>query len=155
MAKRILLVLAGVFLVIQFIRPAPNAGPSSPGPGDLLVRFPPPADVRHVLETACYDCHSNQTHYPWYAQVQPVGWWLASHINDGKRALNFSEFASYSPTKQARKLNQISDQVTERSMPLPSYTWIHRSARLTDAQISAISDWADGASDQLAPGGAK
>ena len=151
MVKRIALVLVGVLLALQCFQPKPNAAAGAPGRDDLIVRFAPPPAVQHILQTACYDCHSNTTRYPWYAHVQPVGWWLASHIDDGKRALNFSVFGAYSPKLQARKLDQISDQVTERDMPLRSYTWIHRSARLTDQQIALVSDWADNLHDQLAP----
>ena len=149
--KRILLGLAAVLVAIQFIRPHQNIAPGGRTADDFIARFNPPPAVRTVLETACYDCHSNTTRYPWYAQVQPVGWWLAQHIADGKEALNFSEFGAYSAKRQARKLNLISDQVTDRAMPLPSYTWIHRDARLTDAQVAAVTDWIDALYDKLSP----
>jgi hypothetical protein len=151
MLKKILLVVAVVLVGIQFFRPAKNLSSGVPGNDDIMVRFPPPSDVRHVLEIACYDCHSNNTRYPWYAEVQPTSWWLASHIADGKRALNFSEFGAYTAKRQGRKLTAITDQVGDREMPLPSYTWIHRDARLTDAQIKAVTDWADALHDKVTP----
>lgn len=151
MAKRIALVVVLVLIAIQFFRPARNLSTQPATKNDLTVMYPPPPDVRRTLEVACYDCHSNHTDYPWYANVQPVGWWLASHINDGKRALNFSEFGTYSPKKQAHKFDAIGDRLSDRSMPLGSYTWIHRSARLNDQQIRALTDWIEAAHDKLVP----
>ena len=116
-----------------------------------MLCYSAPPEVRKILETACYDCHSNQTHYPWYAQIQPVGWWLASHINDGKSQLNFSEFASYTEHRRAKKLQSVVDEVTDRSMPLSSYTWIHREAKLTDAQIKLVANWADALAEKIEP----
>jgi hypothetical protein len=151
MAKRILLGLVAVLIVMQFFRPTLNVASQPPTKDDFVVRYAPPPEIQQILAVACYDCHSNTTRYPWYAQAQPVGWWLGSHINDGKFALNFSEFGSYAPKRQARKLNQISDQLTEHTMPLRSYTWIHRDARLSDAQIRTVTDWMDALHDKIAP----
>lgn len=151
MLKRILVGLVVVVVAIQFIRPKANSAAQSSTKDDFVVMYSPPAEIRQILAVACYDCHSNTTRYPWYAQIQPTGWWLASHINDGKAALNFSEFGTYAAKKQARKLSQISDQLTEHTMPLGSYTWIHRDARLTEAQIKTVSDWMDDLHDKIAP----
>ena len=98
---------------------------------------------------ACYDCHSNTTRYPWYANIQPVGWWLASHVNDGKQHLNFSEFAAYSPKRAAKKFDQIIDEVTDREMPLASYKLGHPDARLTNAQSKLLTDWAATTRDRV------
>ncbi len=147
--SKILLGLGAVFVAIQFVRPAKNDSPA--GPDDLAAHYAPPPVVRQILETACYDCHSNRTRYPWYAQVQPVGWWLASHVNDGKAQLNFSEFASYTEHRRAKKLLSLSDEVTDRSMPLKSYTWIHRDAKLTAAQIKTLADWAETLAEKIEP----
>ncbi len=141
--------LVAVGVAIQFIRPEKND--SADGPDALAKKYPPPPEVQRLLETACYDCHSNRTRYPWYAQVQPVGWWLASHINEGKDKLNFSEFAAYSAHDCAESLKSLTDEVQQRSMPLKSYTWIHRDAILTDAQIKTLADWADALANQIEP----
>jgi len=147
--KKIFLGLGLGFLALQFIRPAKNDSPA--GPDDLAAKYPPPPAVKQILETACYDCHSNRTRYPWYAQIQPVGWWLRSHINDGKEQLNFSEFGAYTEHRRAKKLLSVSDEVNDRSMPLPSYTWIHRDAKLTDAQIKTLADWAEALAEKIEP----
>ena len=86
--KRSAFVLIGLFVVIQFIRPAQNTTEGTPAT-DVCTQFNVPPDIKSVLHTACYDCHSDNTRYPWYAEVQPVGWWLTSHIKEAKRHLNF------------------------------------------------------------------
>ena len=148
---RILLGLAIIFLAIQAIRPARNvsATASFTGKDDLTVLCPPSPEVRQMLATSCYDCHSNQTHYPWYAEVQPIGWWLANHVKDGRRHLNFAEFGTYPRKRQLKKLEEIGDELREHAMPLPSYTLIHRDAKLTAAQITALSRWAEEAAGSL------
>jgi hypothetical protein len=140
--KKILLGLVLLFVAGQFIRPTKNiaAGPSA---NDITAHYPTPPAVKALLTTACYDCHSNTTRYPWYAEIQPTGWWLASHVEDGKKHLNFSEFAAYAPKRAVHKMEEVMDTVTEHEMPLSSYTLIHRDARLTDEQIKLLADWAE------------
>jgi mono/diheme cytochrome c family protein len=150
MIKKAFLVLVAVFLIIQLIRPAKNLSPA-PDPQDITTKVAVPAEVQRVFSKACYDCHSDHTRYPWYAEVEPVGWWLASHIHDGKRHLNFSEFGAFNAKAAERKLKQIARNVDNRAMPLPSYTWIHRDAILTDAEIKLIDDWVEAARTQIAP----
>lgn len=141
-------VLLVALIAIQFVHPALNRSTTA-SPHDIATKYPVPTEVAGLLRRACYDCHSNNTHYPWYAAVQPVGWWLTSHVNDGKRHLDFSEFATY-PTKRARsKFGEVADEVDQRSMPLKSYTWMHPEARLTPAEIKLLVDWAEGRQDDL------
>jgi hypothetical protein len=149
--KRVFLGLLATFVAIQFFRPVKNLG-ASPGASDLMAKYPPPPAVRKILTTSCYDCHSNSTHYPWYAEIQPVGWWLKSHIEDAKDAVNFSEFADYSTKRAKAKLEDCIDEVTDKSMPLPSYLIIHRDARLTPEQAKQLTDWFDSVHDQLEAG---
>src|SRR5450432_3119163 len=92
-----------LFVLIQFIRPAKNSS-SAQSANDITLHYSVPDSVLTVLKRSCYDCHSNNTVYPWYDRVQPIAWWLQYHINHGKGALNFSEFAAYAPAKQAKKL---------------------------------------------------
>ena len=150
MVKKILLGLLVVFIAIQFIRQSKNLGPA-PGPADILAQHSAPAEVKQLLQTACYDCHSNSTHYPWYAEVQPVGWLLADHIKEGKQHVNFSAFASYTPKRATRKLEQCSDEVTEGGMPLASYKIAHPEARLSSAQRKLLADWFDSVRATLPP----
>ncbi|WP_236652782.1 heme-binding domain-containing protein [Chitinophaga vietnamensis] len=129
-------------VVIQFIRPSRNLN-SGPFPQDIGHVYMVPASVRTILETACYDCHSNNTRYPWYANLQPVGWMLASHVKNGKSELNFSEFGSYSAKRQLNKLKRMRSEIVKGDMPLSSYTLIHTDARLDAVQKDSILHWID------------
>jgi hypothetical protein len=147
--KSVLLVFAVLLVGAQFIRPAKNIFPAAPGPGDLTVLRPPSPEVKAVLERACFDCHSNNTRYPWYAEIQPIGWWLADHVKEGKAHLNFSTFGTYPAKRQERKLNELMDEVEEEHMPLTSYRLVHADARLTPAEIKALTDWAAAVRENL------
>jgi uncharacterized membrane protein len=150
MIKKIALALTLLLVAAQFIRPARNQAAGG-GPNDIGAKYPVPAGVQGVLKRACYDCHSNNTHYPWYAEVQPVRWFLDSHVNDGKRHLNFSEFGSYTAKRAAKKADEIIDEVEQHQMPLKSYTWMHPEARLTAEEIKLLSAWAEALRDQIDP----
>jgi len=146
--KRTFQLLLVVFIVIQFFRPEKNRaeGISS---NDISKLYPVPEDVQTILKTICYYCHSNNTVYPWYAEVQPVAWWLNDHIKDGKKDLNFNEFASYSIRRQYKKLEEINELVKEDEMPLDSYLWIHKDAKLNEQQKLAIANWVTAIRDTM------
>src|SRR5579875_2627662 len=114
-SKKILLVILIVLVVIQFIRPARNKS-SEILPTDISRAYTVPDSVLHVFKRACYDCHSNNTAYPWYANVQPFGWLLANHIKNGKAELNFSDFGSYPLRKQRNKLQGIINSIKDDEM---------------------------------------
>lgn len=148
--KRVLLFLLAAFVIIQFFRPAKNtaSGPEAYA-NDITKVHAVPADVQLILQKACYDCHSNDTHYPWYSHIQPVTWWLADHIKEGKKELNFSEFAGYSLRRQYHKLEEVEEQVKEGEMPLNSYTLIHSKAKLTDAEKQSLYSWVNTLRDSM------
>ena len=97
---------------------------------DFLTIKKTPENLSKMIKSACYDCHSNETVYPWYANVQPFGWFLKDHIDEGRRELNFSTFATYEPLRQAKKLNKAAKEVKEGEMPLESYLLMHKEAKL-------------------------
>lgn len=146
--KKILLAILIVLVVIQFIQPARNKGGQVLAT-DMAAIYKMPDTVQAVLKAACYDCHSNNTNYPWYTYVQPVGWMLTNHIRNGKEELNFSEFGSYTARRQRSKLKAIANQVKDGDMPLYSYTIMHKDARLNKAQKQLIIDWAQKIKDSL------
>jgi hypothetical protein len=146
--KKILLIVLAILIIIQFIRPAKNQS-IAPTPADVFTVYPAADSVQQIVRTACYNCHSNNTVYPWYDNIQPVGWWLNNHIKEGKRELNFSEFANFTPKRKDNKLKKIGEELKEKGMPLPSYLWVHKEARLTDPQREAIINWAAEAKKQL------
>lgn len=148
--KNILLFLLVVLVIIQFIHPPKNiADPSTLMANDISKVYVVPDSIHQILKTSCYDCHSNNTVYPWYSKIQPVAWWLNDHIEEGKKEINFSEFATYRIGRQYKKLDEIIKQVKEDEMPLSSYTLIHKNAILTQNQKLAISNWASAIRDTI------
>lgn len=145
--KPTLWVLAALLVLAQFIRPGKNV--SNDQSKHISTKYPVPEQVESILKVACYDCHSNYTRYPWYAEVQPVAAWLADHIEEGKRELNFSEFTSRRIAVQNHKLEELIENVREGEMPLNSYTWIHRDAVLTTEQKDVLISWAQASMDSL------
>jgi hypothetical protein len=146
--KKILLVILVVIIAIQFIQPARNKS-GQVLPTDISKTYSIPENVQAILKKSCYDCHSDNTNYPWYSNIQPGGWWLASHIKNGKAELNFSQFGDYSRRKQRSKLNSIAKTVEDGTMPFPSYTFIHTDARLTKEGKAMLVDWANKTKDSL------
>jgi len=152
MSKKILLGLpCFLALAIQAIRPEKNLAPSPGGAADIVALHSPPPGVQRMLRTACYDCHSNRTRYPWYAEIQPLSWWLARHVRHGKKQLNFSEFGRLAPEDQQSKLEDCIDEISEHRMPLRSYRLAHPDARLSQAQIDEFTAWADATIKRLDP----
>lgn len=146
--KKILSVIAFVFLVIQFIRPARNVS-DQVLPTDISKLLNIPDSVLVLLKNDCYDCHSNNTNYPWYVNIQPIGWLMTKHIKQGKAALNFSEFGSYSARRQLSKLTGIENSIRDDIMPVSSYKWMHRNAQLTIEEKTLIINWAQQSKDSL------
>ena len=135
-----LLGLAGLLAILQFFRPTKNFS-TAPSTSGIASTFAVPSDVQALLRRSCYDCHSNNTIYPWYAEVEPVGWWLNSHITHGKRSLDFDEFGAYPPFRQYHRFGDIIEQVTKDEMPLPSYLIIHRYAKLSPQEKTILVQW--------------
>ena len=138
--KIILITLAAVFIVIQFI---PSGIPENK-PEDKksivnsnLITGP----VLDQLRKSCFDCHSNQVQLPWYSKLAPSSWFLAEHINDGKSHLNFSEWENYGNREKIGLLEEIKDEVGSGNMPLKSYLLIHRDAKLDPEKILLLSEW--------------
>ena len=148
--KPIALVLLAALIIIQFFRPEKNVRSSETvATNDISKLYPVPQEVAAILQTSCYDCHSNNTRYPWYSNFQPVAWRLADHVKEGKKELNFSEFASYRIGKQYRKLEEVNSEVEEGEMPLESYTFIHGDAKLNPAQKEKLMSWASEIRDSI------
>jgi hypothetical protein len=149
MAKKILIGIAVVLVLIQFVRidknDSGNEGKS------ISTRYHVPEQVQQSFKSACNDCHSNKTAYPWYSNIQPVAWWLNDHVNDGKRHLNLSEFTGLPIAVQNHKLEEIIETVKEGEMPLNSYTWfgLHHEAVLSDAEKTTVMEWAQHQMDSL------
>ena len=137
-----------LFIVIQFIQPSHNKTEQLLST-DLAKLYPMPAAVKNVLQNACYDCHSNNTRYPWYSNVQPIGWLMANHIKNGKGKLNFNEFGNYTSRKQISKLRESANQVRDEEMPIASYKIMHNNARLSKEQKNKLMEWMNKTADSL------
>ena len=149
MIKKIAIGLLVALVIIQFFKPARNIS-SEKSTNDITNKYTVPASVQEILKTSCNDCHSNNTVYPWYANIQPVAWWLADHVNEGKRKIDFSEFSTYPPKKAHHKLEEVIEMVKEGEMPLQSYTIIHQNAKLSEPQKLELANWADGLMKEIA-----
>lgn len=145
----ILSILLIVFIVIQFIRPARNES-GQVSETDILKTYNISSNVSNLLKNACYDCHSNNTNYPWYSNIQPVGWFLAKDIKDGKAELNFSEFGSLSSRRQISKLKNVESRIKDGTMPLPTYQLMHPEARFTEDEKQLLIDWIKSTRDSIA-----
>ena len=143
--KKVLKTIGWLLLIalvlIQFFRPAKNIREGDQ-PNAISKKFQVSADVKIILDKACMDCHSNNTRYPWYSNIQPVAWWLNNHVIDGRKELNFDEYITRRPRFQYRRMEQMIDLVKKKEMPLDSYTWTHKDAILTEEEKTKLYDWA-------------
>lgn len=144
-----LLLATGVFIIaMQFIRPTPNKTELNLK-NDFLNLGYPSDSIKHLFRSACYDCHSNYTAYPWYTNFQPIGWIMDKHIKEGKEELNFNVFAGYSKRKQISKLNNIANSIKDDYMPLSSYKLMHANANLNETEKMMMINWALTLKDSL------
>ena len=138
--KIILLILFIVFVGIQFVPTKQNQSDSVPKT-DFMVVNDVPKDIINKLQVSCYDCHSNNTIYPWYNKIQPVAWLLENHIKEAKAELNFNEWDLLSNRRKMSKLKSIISQIEDDEMPLSSYTLIHRNAIFSEAEKQRITQY--------------
>lgn len=148
MFKKIMLVLLAALVVIQFIHPKKNKA-EGPQPNYIGNAFNIPAEVKTILAKACNDCHSNNTRYPWYANFQPIHWWLNKHIKEGKKHINYDEYTNRPLRYQYHKMEETIEMVKDGEMPLNSYTWTHKDAKLTAEEKAKITGWAQSVMDSM------
>jgi len=134
MLKKILIALAIIVVGIQFI-PVDRSNPPVTGKIDA------PSNVLSILKASCFDCHSNETEWPWYSYVAPVSFLVSADVEDGRKRVNFSEWDKYDDEKRAKKLDAIIEEVEEGEMPLSKYTLMHPDAKMDQAKIKVLKDW--------------
>ncbi len=142
MLRKILWTFVIILVISQFFKPDKNESDAH-WETDFILVEKPPQEIAELLKTSCYDCHSNNTKYPWYNKITPVNYWMADHVKHGKGHLNFSEWDAYTAKKKDHKLEEIIEEVKEHAMPLPSYLWMHKEAKLSDGQIKTLLNWVD------------
>jgi hypothetical protein len=140
MFRKVLVLLVLVAVAIQFIRPDRNNPKVNPAE-DLVAVANPPAEVQSILKNACYDCHSNESVWPWYTNITPVNWFVANHIKEGREKLNFSTFGSLSAAERSEALGEAAETIQEGEMPLESYTLLHPEAKLNATQRQTLLNW--------------
>lgn len=140
-------VLLGVGVVLVGIQVVPIDRANRPATGEIAA----PEEVQSVLERSCYNCHSNETEWPWYGYVAPASWLVARHVSEGREHVNFSEWNQLSLDDRSGALEEIAEEVDERKMPIRSYLLLHPEARLTDAERWLLIDWATARSNKLTP----
>ncbi len=140
-SKKIILGIGIVLIGIQFIR-IDKSIPSTEVENNIIEYLNISNEVATILKTSCYDCHSNETVYPWYSNVAPVSWWVQSHIDHAREEMNFSEWGTYSEKRVKRKLEEIIEELYEGEMPLKSYLIVHRNSKLEDHQMQTLVTWA-------------
>lgn len=138
--KKALFVFALAFIAIQFIKPSRNISGKAFST-DISNTYSIPENLYALLLNSCYDCHSNNTNYPWYSNIQPIGWQMESHIKKGKEKLNFSEFGELSSRRQNSKLREIEVSINDSTMPMSVYTLMHRKARLSQEDKESLINW--------------
>ena len=141
LSVKIMLSILVVFVIAQFFGPEKNEG-NLASIDAFYAETNPTSEVKQILEVACIDCHSDVTKYPWYNNITPINYWLASHVNDGKKEFNMSNWEGNSTKRKDHKFEELIDMVTHKEMPLKSYTITHGDAKLSDIQIKAVTDWA-------------
>lgn len=143
--------LVAAFLLIQFFRPDFTNPPVNQAE-TLEAATAVPENVREILKRSCYDCHSNETIYPWYSKIQPSAWFLDGHIHDGRSELNFSAWNTYDTRRKRRKLDEICEETKSAAMPLPSYLWVHWGAQVSEEEIKILCEWTSRESERLTTG---
>ena len=139
--KKILLLLLVVFVIAQFFGPEKNEGDIASVEA-FFAETNPPEDVKIILKESCLDCHSSFTRYPWYNSITPINYWMADHVKHGTKHFNVSKWDGASVKRKDHKFEELIEMVEKKEMPLPSYTWTHTDAKLTDAQIESVISWA-------------
>jgi hypothetical protein len=147
--KVVVIVLVLGFIVLQFF-PPDRTNPPIVEAETLEATTGVPADVAAILNRSCSDCHSHKTTYPWYSYISPASLFLANHIKDGRRHLNFSVWNTYEKKKKLKKLEEVQEQVEGGEMPLSSYLWIHRDAVLSESDKKVLIDWSIKVREDLA-----
>jgi len=138
--RNISLAVIGAFAVMQLF-PIDKTNPPSDPAKDFITIENPPSPIADLMKNACYDCHSYHTEYPWYTNVQPVGWWIQGHYRGAREELNFSEWSNYNAKRKAHKMKEASEEVEGRDMPLKSYVNMHPEAKLSDEEVKMLVDY--------------
>lgn len=141
-SKKILLIVLAIVIIIQFI-PADLPVVILDNPNDLIANNDIPENIESILRTSCYDCHSNETVYPWYSYVSPVSLLVSRDTRIGRDELNFSEWEKLDKIEKAEMLDEIAEEIEEGEMPMKIYPITHPDAKLSDSDREEMVLWAE------------
>jgi hypothetical protein len=148
----LLFAIVVLFGVIQLIRPErtnPPVDQTQIVQGHLQV----PTEIASILRRSCYDCHSNETHWPWYSAIAPASWLVTNDVEEGRKHMNFSEWGTYKTGKVLRLLEAMCEEASASGMPLRQYVLLHPGAGLSEVEIKALCDWSTAEAQRLTGGG--
>jgi hypothetical protein len=140
-----------LFVALQFVRPD-RTNPAADLSMSISMQSGITPPVGTLLKTSCFDCHSNETRWPWYCEIAPVSWLVANDVQEGRKHLNFSEWGKYTKSKRVLKLGQIYEQVSKNEMPISKYLYMHPDAKLTAADRDSITSWTEQEQDRITGG---
>ena len=147
-AKWFAIVLVGLLLIAQFVRPA-RTNPPVDESQTIQARAQMTPDVAAIFDRSCRDCHSNKTVWPWYTNVAPISWFIANHVSEGRHSMNLSEWGRLDQDRQDRKLRQICDEIQDGAMPLSTYTPLHPGSTLSEQDKKTLCAWTDAERQRL------
>lgn len=140
MIKKILIGLIAILVIIQFFR-IDKTNPIVVQENDFITITNPSENIKNILKASCYDCHSNETKYPWYTNFAPLSWWIKHHIDEGRDELNFSEWGTFKEKRKHHKLEECIELVEENEMPLSSYLITHSEAKISSENKALLLEW--------------
>lgn len=123
-----------ILIAVQFV---PVNRENSPVTAEIQA----PTEIKNILRRSCYDCHSNETIWPWYSKVAPISWLVAKDVREGRRELNFSKWGSYSQKRQTKLIKESFEEIEEGEMPLWIYLLAHRNAKLSENDKQTLKQW--------------
>lgn len=138
--KIIGIALGVIFLGLQAV-PVDRSNPP------VVSDFTGPAEIKTLMVAKCYDCHSNETVWPWYSYVAPMSWSISDHVIEGRKELNFSKWGDYSADKKEEKIGEIYDEILDEYMPLPNYLLLHPETKVSEEEFELVELWLDGELD--------
>ena len=140
MKKKILIAIVLLLIVAQFFR-IDKTNPPVVAENDILNITSAPENIKAMMKSACYDCHSNETKYPWYMDIAPISWWTKGHVNNARGSLNYSEWSSFSAEARKHKLEESALKVRMKWMPISTYLIAHPEARITEEEREVLAKW--------------
>ena len=134
--KKIIFTFVAILLLLQLI-PVEKTNPQINSQSTLNTNI----SVMKILKKSCYDCHSNETKWPFYTSIAPFSFFVTSHVNDGRKALNFSNYNNIDNETKEKRLQRAIITTKNGRMALPSYLFAHKSAKLSKEEKKILSAW--------------